>query len=79
MRHCRGMQEDTLHPIRSLRERLDDKVPVLFAPSPHFLVRVNHGTDIIHDVFLLSIGYEGIRKESSKAREQTVCRSRVDS
>jgi uncharacterized protein YjaZ len=48
------MDEDTLHPIRSLREHLDDEVPVLLAPSPHHLVRMNNRTDIIQDIFLLS-------------------------
>ena len=69
------MQEDTLHPIRSLRERLDDKVPVLFAPSPHFLVRVNHGTDIIHDVFLLS---SLVMKGYAKSRQRLESRLYVD-
>jgi hypothetical protein len=54
MRFCQRMDEDTLHPIHSLRERLNDKVPVLLAPSPHFLVRLNNRTNIIQDIFLLS-------------------------
>ena len=48
------MQEDTLHPIRSLGERLDDEVPILLAPSPHLLVGMNNRADIVHDIFLLS-------------------------
>jgi hypothetical protein len=54
MRFCQRMDEDTLHPIRSLRERLDDKVPVLLSPSPHFLVGLNNRADIVYDIFLLS-------------------------
>ena len=72
------MEEDTLHPIRSLRERLDDEVPILLAPSPHLLVGMTNGTDIIHNIFV-HFGYGGTRGETSKAREWTVCQSRVDS
>ena len=79
MRPCRDMEEDTLHPIRSLKERLDDEVPILLAPSPHLLVGMNNGTDIIHNIFLLSTLVMEGRGETSKAREWTVCQSRVDS
>jgi len=42
------------HPIRSLGERPDDKVPVLLTPSPHHLVGLNNRSDIVHNIFLLS-------------------------
>ena len=48
------MEKDTLHPIRSLGECLDHKVPILLAPSPHLLVGMNNRTDIFQDIFLLS-------------------------
>ena len=48
------MQEDALHPVRSLGEHLDNKLPVLLAPSLYFLVRIYNRTDIIHDIFLLT-------------------------
>jgi hypothetical protein len=48
------MERDTLHSVGSLGECLDDKLPVLLAPSPHLWVRINNGIDIIHDIFLLS-------------------------
>jgi hypothetical protein len=54
MRTYRSIEEVALHPVSSFRERLDDKLPVLLAPSPHLLVGMNNRTNIIHDIFLLS-------------------------
>ena len=48
------MTEGSLHSVSPLGERLDDKLPVLLAPSPHLRVRINNRFDIIHDIFLLS-------------------------
>ena len=46
--------EDASHAVGSLGERLDDKLPIFLAPSPHLRVRIDNRTDVIHDVFLLS-------------------------
>ena len=48
------IEEDNLHSIRSLGERLDDKNPVLLAPSSHLDVRMHNRADIIQDIFLLA-------------------------
>ena len=54
MRIYRGMKEDTIHSVCSLGKRLDDELPVLLAPSAYLPVRVNNGSDVIHDIFFLS-------------------------
>ena len=69
------MEEDAIHPIRSLGECLNDEVPVLLAPSPHLLVRMNNGTDIIHDVFLLSTL---VMKGNAESRQRLEGRLYVD-
>ena len=48
------MEEDTLHPVSSLGDSLDDEIPVVLSPSPHLLVRTNNGSDVIYDILLLS-------------------------
>ena len=42
IRTRRDTEENTLHAIRSLGERLDDKLPVILAPSLHLRVRINN-------------------------------------
>jgi hypothetical protein len=54
IRTYHGVQEETLHPVCSLGEHLDNKHSVLLAPSAYLLVRMNNRTDIIHDILLLS-------------------------
>ncbi len=49
------MEENTSHPISFLGERLDDKLPILLAPSLHLRVQMNNRTDVIYDVFHLSV------------------------
>jgi len=45
-----------LHAISPFRERLDHEILILGSPSLHdwFRIRVNHGPNIVHDIFLLS-------------------------
>ena len=47
-------EEDPSHAISSFGKCLDDKLPILFAPSPYLRVRIDNRTDVIHDIFLLS-------------------------
>ena len=54
MRAYQSTEVDTLRAVCSFGEHLDDELPVLFAPSPHLVVGINNGPDVIHDVFLLS-------------------------
>ena len=49
------MEEEASHPISFLGERLNDKLPILLAPSLHLRVQMNNRTDVIYDVFHLSV------------------------
>ena len=42
MRIYQATKEDTIHSVRPLGERLDDKLSDILAPSPHLLVRINN-------------------------------------
>jgi hypothetical protein len=42
------------HPIGSFRECLDYKTLVLLTPSLHHLIRIDDGTDVIHDILGLT-------------------------
>ena len=48
-RQCR----DNLHAISSLRQRINDKLSVLFCPSPYALVRMDNRLDVLDYFFLL--------------------------
>ena len=48
------MRNERLHPVCSFGERLDDKFPVLPAPSPHLHVRRNNRSHVIDNILLLS-------------------------
>ena len=43
-----------LHAIGSFGECLNYENPVFLAPSMHHLIRINDGTDVVHDVLGLS-------------------------
>ena len=42
VRYYQSIDEGTLHAVCSFGEHLYDKLSVLFAPSPHLLVRINN-------------------------------------
>src|SRR6266849_4032674 len=47
-------EENASHAVSSLRKCLNDKLPILLAPSLHLRVRIDNRPDVIHDIFLLS-------------------------